>query len=203
MSGLPYYTVPNVDVKMMPKAAFTPPVTGFQITVSIYMVMAFTPYITVLLVNIVQEKEKKLKELMRIMGLHSLAFWLSWGLTYIVILFIATLIMTAILVPSGVLGNSHFFIVFVLFFLYGLTVISMSFMVTPFFKNPKGAGLFAGLLPVLFSVLVIPLITLTVPNAAKWALCLLSPTAFALGISGVSKQFFSVNQGVSNIFWVN
>ena len=184
-ANLPYYIVPNIQAKMMPKGSFTPSLQGFSYTVLIYIVMAFAPYITILLVNLVQEKENKLKELMRIMGTSDVAYWLSWVITYAVIMLFAVLIMNAITIPGGIFGGSNYLVMVIICYLYGLTIITMAFMFTPFFKNAKSAGLFASLITTIFGAIAIPLIIVDVPNAVKWVLALFSPTAFGLAISEV------------------
>ena len=193
-ANLPYYVVPNIQVKMMPKESFTPSLQGFSYTVLIYIVMAFAPYVTVLLVNLVQEKENRLKELMRIMGTSDVAYWLSWIITYAVIMLFAVLVMNAITIPGGIFGGSNYLVMVIICYLYGLTIITMAFMFTPFFKNARSAGLFASLSTIIFGSIAIPLIIVDVPNAVKWVLALFSPTAFGLAISQV------VCCAVSNIF---
>ncbi|KAJ7372632.1 hypothetical protein OS493_017903 [Desmophyllum pertusum] len=182
-ANLPHYIVPNIQAKMMPKESFRPSLQGFSYTVLIYMVMAFAPYVTVLLVNLVQEKENKLKELMRIMGTSDIAYWLSWIITYAVIMFFAVLIMNAITIPGGIFGRSSYLVMVIICYLYGLTIIMMSFMITPFFKNAKSSGLFGSLITTIFGAIAIPLVIVDVSNSVKWALSLFSPTAFALAIS--------------------
>ncbi|XP_078349015.1 cholesterol transporter ABCA5-like isoform X2 [Oculina patagonica] len=182
-ANLPYYIVPNIQAKMMPKEAFTPSLQGFSYTVLIYIVMAFAPYLTILLVNLVQEKETKLKELMRIMGTSDVAYWLSWAITYAVIMLFAVLVMNAITVPGGIFGGSNYLVMVIICYLYGLTIITMAFMFTPFFKNARSAGLFASLGTTIFGAIAIPLIAIDVPNAVKWVVALFSPTAFGLAIS--------------------
>ena len=41
----------------------------------IYLIIAFSPFGYFLAIHIVAEKEKKLKEFLKIMGLHDTAFW--------------------------------------------------------------------------------------------------------------------------------
>lgn len=41
----------------------------------IYLVIAFSPFGYFLAIHIVAEKEKKIKEFLKIMGLHDTAFW--------------------------------------------------------------------------------------------------------------------------------
>lgn len=161
--------------------------------------MAFAPYVTVLLVNLVQEKENKLKELMRIMGTSDVAYWLSWVITYAVIMLFAVLIMNAITVPGGIFGRSNYIVMVIICYLYGLTIIMMSFMFTPFFKNAKSAGLFASLITTIFGAIAIPLIIVDVPNPVKWALSLFSPTAFGLAISQVACSIVSTKYFVNRV----
>lgn len=184
-SNLPYYVVPNIQAQMMPKDPFTPSVAGFSITASVYMVLAFSPYITVLLIYLVQEKEQKLKELMRIMGMSDIAYWFSWFSTYAIILFFAIIVLNAIMVPAGLLGGSNYVVMVIVFYLYGLSIIMFSFMLTPFFKVAKTAGVVASILTAVLGVIAIPLINADVADAGRWAVSLFSPTAFALAISQV------------------
>lgn len=191
-ASLPSYVVPNIQAKMMPKESFTQSFTGFAITASIYMVLAFTPYIVILLINLVLEKEKKLKDLMRIMGMSDIAYWLSWCVTYGVVLLVASLILNAILVPAGRLGGSNYALMVILFFLYGLSIIMLAFFLSPFFKVAKTAGVVVSILSPVLGCIAIPLISADVADPAKWGVSLFSPTAFALLVSQVSYIFLAL-----------
>ena len=180
--NLSHYNVPDIQAKMMPKGSYKQPVGGFAITILIYMVMAFAPYITVLLVNLVQEKELKLKELLRIMGTSDIAYWLSWIITYAVIMLVAVLILNAITILGNIFSNSNYIVIVIICYLYSLSIITMSFMFTPFFKSAKSAGLFASLVTTILATIAIPLVLVEVSNVVKWLLSLFSPTAFALAL---------------------
>lgn len=43
--------------------------------ISIYLVLAFTPFVSFLIVNVAAEKEHRLKDTMSMMGLYDTAFW--------------------------------------------------------------------------------------------------------------------------------
>lgn len=43
--------------------------------ISIYLVLAFTPFVTFLIVNVAAEKEHRLKDTMTMMGLYDTSFW--------------------------------------------------------------------------------------------------------------------------------
>jgi ATP-binding cassette subfamily A (ABC1) protein 5 len=47
--------------------------------------MSFSPLIQYLLINVVGEKEKGIKEGLYLMGMDSRAYWTSWILTYAVV----------------------------------------------------------------------------------------------------------------------
>lgn len=65
----------SLDVQMMPKPIYTPDVSYMQNLASIYIVIAFSPFVTFLLILLVTEKEKKIKETMKIMGMQDSVFW--------------------------------------------------------------------------------------------------------------------------------
>ena len=65
----------NTSVQMLPKPAYLLDTSSIQTLSSIYFVLAFTPLISIMTVLIVTEKEKKIKEGMKMMGLRSSVFW--------------------------------------------------------------------------------------------------------------------------------
>nr|XP_020039050.1 ATP-binding cassette sub-family A member 5 isoform X2 [Castor canadensis] len=87
----------------------------------IYLVIAFSPFGYFLAIHIVAEKEKKLKEFLKIMGLHDTAFWLSWVLLYTSLIFLMSLLMAVIATASSLFPQSSSIVIFLLFFLYGLS----------------------------------------------------------------------------------
>uniref|UniRef100_A0A8D2L472 ABC-2 type transporter transmembrane domain-containing protein n=1 Tax=Varanus komodoensis TaxID=61221 RepID=A0A8D2L472_VARKO len=85
--------------------------------------MCFSPIIYFLSQNVSQEK-RKLKEVMKTMGLQDTAFWLSWGLLYAVfVLIISCELALALNYLYFVL--SSFPALFLLFFLYGISSVSL------------------------------------------------------------------------------
>ncbi|EDV27708.1 uncharacterized protein TRIADDRAFT_53677 [Trichoplax adhaerens] len=169
--------------QLMPKGAFSGGVSFLQVFVSIYFVMAYAPFVNFLLVGLVTEKEKKIKEGMKMMGLRTSAFWLSWFLTYTLTILISTIVVTIIAVVASLYRASNPFIIFLLLFLYGLSIVTFSFMLTPFFNKATVAGAVGSLSTVAFTALYFPVTLLPTPPFAKWILSLLSPVALALSLS--------------------
>ncbi|XP_048411407.2 ATP-binding cassette sub-family A member 5 isoform X2 [Stegostoma tigrinum] len=152
---------------------------------SLYFVIAFVPFVNFLLINLVTEK-KEVKDVMKVMGLYDSAFWLSWGLLYMVLIFILSLLMAVIATQTSLFPRSSILIIFPLLFLFGISIIPFSFLLTPLFKNQKIAGLVGSLMLMGFGLFSLPTILVRdFPVSAVWGLCVFSPSALAIGIAQV------------------
>lgn len=157
-----------------------------QWLISIYLVLAFTPFVSFLIVNVAAEKEQRLKDTMGMMGLYDSAFWLSWGLLYAALVTTMSVLMAVIATCTPLFSNSNFFVIFLLIFLYGISSIFFSFMLTPLFKKPKFASTVGSMLTVVFGCLsLFTVLMRDFPQSALWLVCLLSPSAFSIGIAQV------------------
>uniref|UniRef100_A0A665WRZ3 Cholesterol transporter ABCA5 n=1 Tax=Echeneis naucrates TaxID=173247 RepID=A0A665WRZ3_ECHNA len=155
--------------------------------ISIYLVLAFTPFVTFLIVNVAAEKEHRLKDTMTMMGLYDTAFWMSWGLLYAALVTMMSILMSIIATYTALFPNSDFFVIFSLIFLYGISSIFFSFMLTPLFKKPKFASTVGSMLTVVFGCLsLFTVLMKDFPQPLVWLLCLLSPSAFSIGIAQVT-----------------
>ena len=182
--NLPHYNVPDIKAKMMPKASYRQPEEDFASLILISMVLAFVPYFPVVLVNL-KEKELKLKELLRIVGTSDIAYLLSWIITYAVIMLVAVLILNVITILGNIFSNSNYIVMVIICYLYGLSIITMSLMLTPFFKSVTIAGLFASLVTTILATIANLLVLFEVSNVVKWLLSLFSPTAFVFALHEV------------------
>ncbi|KAH0629332.1 hypothetical protein JD844_011317 [Phrynosoma platyrhinos] len=106
---------------MMGKSAVVEIDDFLRIVILTYLVTAFSPFGYFLTIHIVTEKEKKMKEFLMVMGLQDTAFWLSWVLLYASLIFVMSLLMSVIATYSSVFPQSSSFVIFLLFFLYGLS----------------------------------------------------------------------------------
>jgi len=109
----------------------------FHMVIPLYVVIALSQFITYLLVQLVGEKERKIKEGMKIMGLRELVFWFSWFNIYAAYTIVLSLASTIILYLLGVFNNTNWVLIFLLVFMYSITVIFFSFMISPFFDKSR------------------------------------------------------------------
>ena len=168
---------------MMPQPEYSTDLSYLKTIVSIYMVMAFSPYIMFLLTFIVTEKELKIKEAMKIMGLSTFAFWLTWFITYAVIITFGVIFVVIIARVATLFGDSDYFIIFIIFFLYGLSIEALAFVLTPLFDKGRSAGSAGSLATLVLSTLGLLHIYLKTSNGVKWLTGLLSPVALSLALT--------------------
>ena len=120
---------------------------------------------------------------------------LAWGITYIIIIFVVTVICVGICALVRLMANSDMVLLFLILFAYGLSVITMSFAMTSMFDKATKAGAMGGFITMVFSLLYLP-VSLTrtyevdgpvssIPVWGQFLLCLLSPVAVALAVDQV------------------
>ncbi|XP_036692833.1 ATP-binding cassette sub-family A member 5 isoform X2 [Balaenoptera musculus] len=152
----------------------------------IYLVIAFSPFGYFLAIHIVAEKEKKLKEFLKIMGLHDTAFWLSWVLLYTSLIFLMSLLMAVIATASSLFPQSSCFVIFLLFFLYGVSSVFFALMLTPLFKKSKHVGIVEFLVTVAFGFVGLLIVLMeSFPKSLVWLLSPFCQCTFLIGIAQV------------------
>ncbi|XP_066474234.1 cholesterol transporter ABCA5-like isoform X2 [Tiliqua scincoides] len=152
----------------------------------IYLVIAFSPFGYYLAIHIVAEKEKKLKEFLMMMGLHDTAFWLSWVLLYTSLIFVMSLLMSVIATFSSLFPKSSNFVIFLLFFLYGISSVFFAFMLTPLFKKSKHVGTVEFLATLAFGFVGLAIVLLEeFPKSFVWLLSPLCQCTFLVGVAQV------------------
>ncbi|CAB3246103.1 unnamed protein product [Arctia plantaginis] len=175
---------PRIDLRQFPKRQHTGDwLVIFRVIMPMYMVMTLSQFITYLLMLVVGEKEKKIREGMRIMGLKDSAYWGSWFLIYAVFVTILSLVSTVLLFTLKVFQHSSYILIFLLMLLFGFSIITLAFMFTPFFDRARTAGILGSFAVNLMSGLYF--IQVFVSNAdslAFWFVSLINSSCYALAM---------------------
>jgi ABC-type Na+ transport system ATPase subunit NatA len=151
--------------------------------------------------TIVEEKETRMRETMKIMGLEDWAHQLSWLITAF-ILFTWIGISTTYIAKISFLPMSDTSLVFIFFMLFAMSEMALCFLVSVFFKNAKIAAVCA---PVILLFLLLPKYiffgTGDESNVSRKALAsFLSPTAFAFGADiAANYEYGNVGLQYSNL----
>uniref|UniRef100_A0A8C6HFX4 ATP-binding cassette, sub-family A member 8b n=1 Tax=Mus spicilegus TaxID=10103 RepID=A0A8C6HFX4_MUSSI len=157
-----------------------------------FCIICFSPLTYYISAGVTRER-KKMKGLMAVMGLRDSAFWLSWGLLYGVIVFVVTLLLTTIVKLVQFVFLTGFMVIFSLFFFYGLSLISLSFLMSVLLKKSFLTDLVVFLLTVSCGSLGFTALYRYLPVSLEWLLSLLSPFAFMLGMVQLLRLDYDVN----------
>ncbi|XP_041481767.1 ATP-binding cassette sub-family A member 2-like isoform X2 [Lytechinus variegatus] len=172
------------------------------------MVISWVYSVAMLTQSIVYEKELRLKEVMKMMGLSNAVHWVAWFITSFLQLSVTTGALTAMLIAGKVLANSDPVIVWLFLTVYSVSVISFSFLVSSLFSKAKVAAACAG---IIYFTSFVPCIYIQI-REETWAYTTISAiiksvaslsctTAFGLGaryfalyeIGGVGVQWHTLN----------
>ncbi|XP_067006390.2 phospholipid-transporting ATPase ABCA3 isoform X2 [Anabrus simplex] len=163
---------------------------ALQVFISLMIMLSFV-YTCISTVKVITaEKEKQLKEAMKIMGLPSWLHWLAWFIKTLIFLLISTVLIVILLkvkwypgTDLAVFTNSDGTLVFVLMLLYMIASICFCFMISVFFSKANTAATIAG---VAWFLSYAPYMFMqqdyeNTPLTSKVMACLASNTAMAYG----------------------
>ncbi|XP_021697249.1 ATP-binding cassette sub-family A member 3 [Aedes aegypti] len=155
----PRASVPPVFVQRYPYPPYTndPVLQSMEQMLSLVVVLSFFYTCIVMVKHIAVEKERQLKEAMKIMGLPNWLHWAAWFVKNILLLVISISLITVLLCVSfdnpAILNYSDWTAVWFLLFVYCVAIICFSFMMSVFFKK---ANIAAGIAGLMWFVFVVP-----------------------------------------------
>ena len=150
-----------------------------------------------LLKSIVEDKEKRMRETLLILGLHESVYNVAW-LAASITIFSAYALAVSCIVSSSFFGHSEPSLVFMFIWLLFMSVMAAAFMLSTFFSRSKVAGM-AGVV-ILFAAIIPQYMFLDTNQyeaaGSKRVASLLSPTAFGLGTT-ILVQFENAAIGIN------
>ncbi|XP_008120205.2 ATP-binding cassette sub-family A member 10 isoform X1 [Anolis carolinensis] len=174
----------SISAILMRSPSVTPTSSAENSLFFIAVAACFSPFMYFLSQNVSREK-RKLKELMKTMGLKDMAFWLSWGLLYAIYTAIMSSVMAAFLKHWN-LSWCSFFALFHLFFLYGISSICFCFMISSILKKPKATSFVTTILIFFFGALGVVTSISRISVTLEWILGIFCPFAFGAGLAKIS-----------------
>uniref|UniRef100_A0A803SN90 ABC-2 type transporter transmembrane domain-containing protein n=1 Tax=Anolis carolinensis TaxID=28377 RepID=A0A803SN90_ANOCA len=167
----------------------------------LFMTLAWIYSVAMIVKGVVHEKEARLKETMKIMGLSNGILWLSWFLSSFIPFLISSALLVLILKVGDILPYSDPAVVFLFLAAFAVATISQCFLISTFFSRANLASACGGIvyfsfyLPYVLCVAWRDRITFPLRLFASF----LSPVAFGFGC-----EYFSLyeEQGVG-IQWQN
>ncbi|XP_068769447.1 cholesterol transporter ABCA5 isoform X2 [Struthio camelus] len=134
---------------------------------------------------------------------------LSWVLLYTSLIFVMSILMAVIATASSLFPQSSAFVIFLLFFLYGISSVFFALMLTPLFKKSKNVGIVEFLATLAFGFVGLYIVLLEdFPKSSVWILSPLCQCTFLIGIAEVmhledyedGATFSNLNHGPYPLF---
>lgn len=195
----------NLVQKSFPYPAYTSDSLSLMVFLAPWLFVAFYFYPAIIVTkSIVEDKENKVKEGMRIMGLLSSSFWLSWYIFFTTLNLITCLL--ALWPISIVFKYSDLGILFYLIFLVGQAFISFGFFFSCFFSATKTSGQWTALVSI--AGFILHIVDFGVDAGGAKMLASLSPfaaqaytlqTLISLEASGVGLTEFTFDAPISDL----
>ncbi|XP_034020928.1 phospholipid-transporting ATPase ABCA1-like [Thalassophryne amazonica] len=167
----------------------------------LFMTLSWIFSVAMIVKGIVQEKDTRLKETVKIMGLNSAIYWLSWAVSSALPLSISAILLSLVVKYGKVLQYSDPSVIFVFLLVFCLVTITQCFLISVFFSKANLAAACGGLI---YFILYLPHILCyawrdVMGFRAKIAVSLLSCVAFGYGCENFAKY---EEQGIG-IQWSN
>ncbi|KAG8263663.1 ATP-binding cassette sub- A member 1 [Homalodisca vitripennis] len=182
--------LPGVFLQQFPYPCYVEDrfVIAISRTFPLFMVLSWVYTCAMIVKSVVYEKEQRLKETMRVMGLGNGVHWLGWFVDSIVPMLVTIAMLTTVLVYGKVLKNADPTLVFSFLTIYGISVITQAFLISTFFSK---ANLSAACGGIIFFVLYLPYSFLVrwilqMSTLTKSLLALSSNVALGLGAGYLS-----------------
>ncbi|TNN33037.1 ATP-binding cassette sub-family A member 1 [Liparis tanakae] len=167
----------------------------------LFMTLAWMFSVAIILKSVVYEKEARLKETMRIMGLNSGILWTSWFLSSLVPLLVSAALLVLLLKKGDLLPYSDPGVVFLFLGSFAVVTIMQCFLLSTAFARANLAAACGG---IIYFTLYLPYVLCVawqdyIGFGGKVFASLLSPVAFGFGC-----EYFALfeEQGVG-IQWQN
>uniref|UniRef100_A0A803SKP8 ATP-binding cassette sub-family A member 2 n=1 Tax=Anolis carolinensis TaxID=28377 RepID=A0A803SKP8_ANOCA len=172
------------------------------------MVISWVYSVAMMIQHIVAEKEHRLKEVMKMMGLNNAVHWVAWFITGFVQLSISVTALTAILKYGKVLMHSDVFIIWLFLAIYAVATIMFCFLISVLYSKAKLASACGG---IIYFLSYVPYMYVAIREEVahdkitafeKCIASLMSTTAFGLGakyfalyeVAGVGIQWRTLSQ---------
>ncbi|XP_024080485.1 ATP-binding cassette sub-family A member 1-like isoform X6 [Cimex lectularius] len=170
-------------------------------TFPLFMVLAWIYTTSMIVKSIVHEKELRLKETMRVMGLGNGIHWVGWTIDSLVPMLFTIAILSIILVYGRILTFSNPMVVFIFLLAYSLATVAQAFLISVFFGKANLAAACAG---IIHFILYMPYALLArwfplLSTSSKILMSLSSNVALGLG----AAYFAQYEESAVGMHWSN
>ncbi|KAB1278951.1 ATP-binding cassette sub-family A member 12 [Camelus dromedarius] len=163
--------------------------TSVSYSLPIVLMVAWVVFIAAFVKKLVYEKDLRLHEYMKMMGVNSCSHFFAWLIECVGFLLVTIIILIIILKFGDILPKTDGFILFLYFSDYSFSVIAMSYLISVFFNNTNIAALIGSLIYIIafFPFIVLVTVEDELSYVIKVFMSLLSPTAFSYASQYIAR----------------
>ncbi|KAL4667892.1 hypothetical protein H8959_006581, partial [Pygathrix nigripes] len=180
-----------VQVQAIPYPCFMKDnfLTSVSYSLPIVLMVAWVVFIAAFVKKLVYEKDLRLHEYMKMMGVNSCSHFFAWLIESVGFLLVTIVILIIILKLGNILPKTNGFILFLYFSDYSFSVIAMSYLISVFFNNTNIAALIGSLIYIIafFPFIVLVTVENELSYVVKVFMSLLSPTAFSYASQYIAR----------------
>lgn len=112
----------------------------------LFMSLSWIFFVSMTVKDIVQEKEKRLKEFMRVMGLSNMVHWLAWFITSFLVMFFISCLLCIIIKYGKIMTFSDITVLITFFGCFTVATVTQCFLISVFFNKANLAAVVGGIL---------------------------------------------------------
>ncbi|KAG3129952.1 hypothetical protein PI126_g20716 [Phytophthora idaei] len=170
-----------------PSSTMTSFYTGGQSVLGLFFLVSYIKFVSTTTTTMVMEKENKLREVMKIMGLSDATLLCSWCLTTAVLSTPLAFAIAAVLKYGNVFPTTEYATLVFLFWALSVAITAFSYFVAPFFNKSRTAAIASVLL---WLILFFPYFAVQSAdtNTPRYWAALSPPTAFALAVDEILRR---------------
>ncbi|XP_064800500.1 uncharacterized protein abca12 isoform X2 [Oncorhynchus masou masou] len=196
-------TEPAVQLQAFPYPCFLKDeyLNSIAFAFPLVLMIAWVLFIANFVKKLVHERELRLHEYMKMMGVNPISHFFAWFIESACFLIITIITLTIILKAGRVLPHSDGFLLFLYLSDYGLSILAISFLVSSFFDKTNIAGLSGALIYVIsfFPFIIVMTLESSLSFSTKSALSLFAPTCFSYASQYITR-YESQGEGIQ---WSN
>uniref|UniRef100_A0A8C7RBN7 ATP-binding cassette, sub-family A (ABC1), member 12 n=1 Tax=Oncorhynchus mykiss TaxID=8022 RepID=A0A8C7RBN7_ONCMY len=196
-------TEPAVQLQAFPYPCFLKDeyLNSIAFAFPLVLMIAWVLFIANFVKKLVHERELRLHEYMKMMGVNPISHFFAWFIESACFLIITIITLTIILKAGRVLPHSDGFLLFLYLSDYGLSILAISFLVSSFFDKTNIAGLSGALIYVIsfFPFIIVMSLESSLSFSTKSALSLFAPTCFSYASQYITR-YESQGEGIQ---WSN
>ncbi|GLD96661.1 hypothetical protein PINS_up005344 [Pythium insidiosum] len=157
-----------------------------QTVLGMFLLISYIKFVSTTTTTMVIEKETRIREVMKIMGLSDLTLLLSWIVTSALLSTPLAFGIAAELKFGSVFPVAEYSTLVFLFWSFSLSIVAFSYFITPFFDKSRTASIASVLM---WIILYFPFFSVqSKVNSTKYTAALSPPTAFALAVDDLLRR---------------